>query len=59
MYQYEYEKIKITRTNFKAFHSFIYAPDNFHNIINKKASEGYRYVGYILTVQTSEGLVLK
>lgn len=55
MYKYEYEKIKSGLKGFGALYGNIYTTNNYQELIEKRASDGWRYVGYIPTKQRGTG----
>lgn len=54
MYQYEYEKISCELHGW-GFGGNVYETDNYRAIIERRARDGWRYVGYIPTVQRGTG----
>lgn len=57
MYKYEYEKIRCDMSGWGAFNGNVYEIGDFKSIISKRASQGWRYVGYIPTKQRGTGHV--
>ena len=55
MYKYEYEKVIIEFSGFGLFNGNVYGIEDYRNIIDKRASEGWRYVGFIPTKQRGTG----
>lgn len=55
MYKYEFEKINCNFGGWGLVHGNIYSTNEHQEIINKRAKEGWRYVGYIPTTQRGEG----
>ena len=51
MYKYEYETVIIEFSGFGLINGNVYKIDEYKDIINKRASEGWRYVGFIPTRQ--------
>lgn len=51
MYKYEYETVIIEFGGFGLINGNVYKIDEYKDIINKRASEGWRYVGFIPTRQ--------
>ena len=55
MYTYEYEKIIIEFSGIGLFNGNIYSIEDYKDIINQRASDGWRYVGFIPTKQRGTG----
>lgn len=55
MYRYEYEKVIISMNGFGLFNGNIYRIDDYKQIIEERASKGWRYVGFIPTKQRGTG----
>lgn len=55
MYKYEYEKIKCEFSGWGGFSGNVYSIENYKKIIEKRAQNGWRYVGYIPTKQRGTG----
>ena len=55
MYIYEYEKIIIEFSGIGLFNGNIYSIEDYKDIINQRASDGWRYVGFIPTKQRGTG----
>ena len=55
MYTYEYEKIIIEFSGIGLFNWNIYSIEDYKDIINKRAIDGWRYVGFIPTKQRGTG----
>ena len=51
MYKYEYETVIIEFSGFGLINGNVYKIDEYKDIINKRASEGWRYIGFIPTRQ--------
>ena len=51
MYTYEYEKIIIEFSGIGLFNGNIYSIEEYKDIINKRALDGWRYIGFIPTKQ--------
>lgn len=51
MYKYEYEKIDCSFGGWGAFNGNIYEVGDYQSVINERAKNGWRYVGYIPTKQ--------
>lgn len=47
MYKYEYEKVKYKVNGWKILRGNIYIIENYKTLINKRAKDGWRFVGYI------------
>lgn len=54
MYQYEYEKISCELHGW-GFGGNVYETDDYRSVIERRAENGWRYVGYIPTVQRGTG----
>ncbi len=57
MYKYEYEKVRCDMSGWGAFNGNVYEIGDFKAIISKRASQGWRYAGYIPTKQRGTGHV--
>ena len=57
MYKYEYEKVSCELGGWGLGSGNIYEIDDYRSIIDKRAKEGWRYVGYIPTRQRGAGHV--
>lgn len=55
MYKYEYETIIIEFGGWGAFNGNIYSIDSYKEVIDKRAKDGWRYVGFIPTKQRGTG----
>ena len=55
MYTYEYEKIIIEFSGIGIFNGNIYNIEEYKNIIETRANNGWRYVGFIPTKQRGTG----
>jgi len=55
MYRYEYEKVSCNFSGIGPFNGNIYRIDDYKEIINERAKQGWRYVGYIPTKQRGTG----
>lgn len=55
MYKYEYESISCDFRGIGLFNGNIYRIEDYKEIIDKRAKEGYRYVGFIPTKQRGTG----
>lgn len=55
MYTYEYEKVIIEFSGFGLINGNVYGIEEYKDIIEKRASEGWRYVGFIPTKQRGTG----
>lgn len=55
MYKYSYEKIKCDISGWGPLNGSIFGTENYQKIINTKANDGWRYVGYIPTKQRGTG----
>lgn len=51
MYTYEYEKVIIEFSGFGLINGNVYGIEDYKDIINKRAEDGWRYVGFIPTKQ--------
>lgn len=59
-YKYEYEEVKNSFNGIGLFNGNIYDMDEDHKeIINKRAEAGWRYVGFIPTLQRGTGHIQK
>lgn len=57
MYKYEYEKVRCDMSGWGAFNGNVYETGDFKSIISRRASQGWRYAGYIPTKQRGTGHV--
>ncbi len=55
MFKYSYEKIECKFNGWGAFAGNSYGINDYQEIIDKKGSEGWRYAGFIPTVQRGTG----
>lgn len=55
MYRYEYETINCDFGGWGLSAGNIYSVDNYRAIINRRAENGWRYVGFIPTKQRGTG----
>ena len=55
MYKYEYEKVSYNLAGWGPFAGNDYQIGEYHSIIDKRAKEGWRYVGCIPTTQRGTG----
>ena len=55
MYQYEYETVSFTFDGWGPGSGNFYCIEEYRSIINKRAKNGWRYVGYIPTQQRGTG----
>lgn len=55
MYQYEYEKISCELHGWGFGGNNVYETDDYRSVIEHRAGNGWRYVGYIPTVQRGTG----
>lgn len=55
MYKYEYEKVRSNLGGWGLGSGNVYELGEYRSIINKRASEGWRYVGYVPTKQRGTG----
>ena len=55
MYKYEYEKISCDFSGIGLFNGNIYRIEDYKQIIEERANNGWRYVGYIPTKQRGTG----
>ena len=51
MYKYEYETVVIGLGGFGLINGNVYKVEEYRDIIEKRANEGWRYVGFIPTKQ--------
>ncbi len=59
MYQYEYETVSCELGGWGFGSGNIYEIDDYRSVIDKRAKEGWRFVGYIPTRQRGTGHVQK
>lgn len=55
MYKYEYEKVRCDLNGLGLLNGTVYNIDDYKTIIEKRASNGWRYVGFIPTKQRGTG----
>ncbi len=55
MYKYEYEKVKCDASVWGWGSGNVYEIDDYRSIINRRATEGWRYVGFVPTKQRGTG----
>lgn len=55
MYTYEYETIICDFSGFGLFNGKIYGVEDYRKIIDERASNGWRFVGFIPTKQRGTG----
>ena len=55
MYKYVYEKVSCDFGGFGMFDGKVIETDDYQTIIDTKAKEGYRYVGWVPTKQRGTG----
>ena len=55
MYTYEYEKVIIEFSGFGLINGKIYGIEDYKDIINSRAKDGWRYVGFVPTKQRGTG----
>ena len=55
MYKYEYEKVVCEFGGWGAFSGNVYSIEDYKKIIEERAKNGWRYVGYIPTKQRGTG----
>lgn len=55
MYRYEYVTVKYDLKGYGPIAGNVYSVENYRNIIDKRASEGWRFVGYIPVKQRGTG----
>ena len=55
MYEYEYETVCCELGGWGPISGNIYGIEEYRSIINNRASQGWRYVGYIPTKQRGTG----
>lgn len=55
MYTYEYEKVIIEFSGIGLFSGNVYNIEEYKDIIEKRAKDGWRYVGFIPTKQRGTG----
>lgn len=55
MYTYEYEKVVVEFSGFGLFNGNMYGIEEYRDIIEKRAKDGWRYVGFIPTRQRGTG----
>lgn len=55
MYKYEYEKVRCDLSGYGLLAGNIYETDDYKSIIEERAKNGWRYVGYIPTKQRGTG----
>ena len=57
MYQYDYETVSCTLGGWGLGAGNVYSVENYRAVIEKRARQGWRYVGYIPTRQRGTGHV--
>lgn len=55
MYTYEYETVIIEFSGYGLFNGNVYSIEEYRNIIEKRAKNGWRYIGFIPTKQRGTG----
>lgn len=55
MYTYEYETVYIGCNGFGLINGKIYSIEDYRQIIDKRAEDGWRYIGFIPTKQRGTG----
>lgn len=55
MYKYEYETVSCSLSGYGLFNGTVYGIDEYKMIIEERASNGWRYVGFIPTKQRGTG----
>ena len=55
MYKYEYEKVSCDLNGWGMFSGNVYGITDYKKIIEEKANNGFRYVGFIPTKQRGTG----
>ena len=55
MYKYEYEKVGCELRGYGVFSGSVYNIKNYREIIEERAKNGWRYVGFIPTKQRGTG----
>lgn len=55
MYKYEYEKVVCELGGWGVFSGNVYSIEDYRTIIEERAKNGWRYVGYIPTKQRGTG----
>ena len=55
MYKYEYEKVSCNLSGFGLLNGNVYAISDYQTIIDEKALNGFRYVGFLPTKQRGTG----
>ena len=55
MYKYEYEKVVCELGGWGAFLGNVYSIEDYRKIIEERAKNGWRYVGFIPTKQRATG----
>lgn len=59
MYKYEYETVNCDFGGWGLAAGNVYSIDNYRSIINQRAEDGWRYAGYIPTMQRGTGHIQK
>lgn len=55
MFRYEYEKVRCDFTGLGLFAGNVYELENYRQVIDQRARDGWRYVGYMPTKQRGTG----
>ena len=55
MYKYEYETVVCSFSSWGLGAGNVYSVENYREIINSRAADGWRYVGFIPTEQRGTG----
>lgn len=55
MFQYEYESIRCDFTGLGFFSGNVYELEDYRQVIDQRARDGWRYVGYMPTKQRGTG----
>lgn len=55
MFEYEYEQVNCELGGWGAFGGNVYSIDDYKSIIDRRARNGWRYVGYMPTKQRGTG----
>ena len=57
MFKYEYETVNCSMDGWGVFSGNVYTIEDYRSVIDAKAKEGWRYVGYVPTKQKGTGHV--